>query len=76
MERTLEILLGLDDDPYNYDNITDNSWPFKTRNKGNENEYVQFSTYNIRLSCLQKYFQKLSVCSDDKSVRRNNFYYN
>jgi hypothetical protein len=44
---TLDMLLGLDGDPYSYDNITDNSWPFKTRNKEKENKYIQFSTYNI-----------------------------
>jgi hypothetical protein len=31
---TLEMLLGLDGDPCSYDDITDKSWPFKTRNKG------------------------------------------
>jgi hypothetical protein len=53
---TLEMLLGLDDDPYSYDDITDNSWLFKIRNKRKENEYVQFSTYSIQLSCLRNYF--------------------
>jgi hypothetical protein len=37
---TLNMLIGLDDDPYNYDSITDNLWPFKIRNKKKENEYV------------------------------------
>jgi hypothetical protein len=41
------MLLGLDGDPYSYDDITDNSLPFKIRNKGKENEYIQFSTYSI-----------------------------
>jgi hypothetical protein len=27
---TVEMLLGLDTDPYSYDDITDNPWPFKT----------------------------------------------
>jgi hypothetical protein len=45
--RTLEILHGLDGDPYSYDYIIDNLWLFKTRNKGKENEYVQFSMYSI-----------------------------
>jgi hypothetical protein len=31
---TLEMLLGLDADQYSYPDITDNLWPFKTRNKG------------------------------------------
>jgi Plant mobile domain len=34
------MLLGLDTDPYSYDDITDNSWPFKTKNRGKENEYI------------------------------------
>jgi hypothetical protein len=53
--RTLGMLLGLDDDPYSYDDIIDNLWPFKTNNKRKENEYVQFSTYSIRLLYLRKY---------------------
>jgi hypothetical protein len=36
------MLLGLDVDPYSYDDITDNPWPFKTRNRGKENEYIQY----------------------------------
>jgi hypothetical protein len=76
MDVTLEMLLGLDGDLYNYDDITDNLWPFKTRNKGKENKYVQFSMYNIQLSCLRKYFQELPAYSDDETVRRYNFYYN
>jgi hypothetical protein len=39
---TVEMLLGLDADPYSYDDITDNSWPFKIRNRGEENEYIQY----------------------------------
>jgi hypothetical protein len=35
--RTVKMLLGLDADPYSYDDITDNLWPFKTRNGGKEN---------------------------------------
>jgi hypothetical protein len=69
------MLLWLDADSYNYDDITDNLWPFTIRNKGKENEYVLFSTYSIQLSCLRKYFQELSAYSDDKIVRRYNFYY-
>jgi hypothetical protein len=49
---TLEMFLRLDGDPYSYEDITDNLWPFKTRNKGKENEYIQFSTFSIRLSYL------------------------
>jgi hypothetical protein len=30
----MEMLRGLNVDPYSYDNITDNPWPFKTRNRG------------------------------------------
>jgi hypothetical protein len=30
---TLEMLLGLDDDPYSYEDITDNPWSFKIRNE-------------------------------------------
>jgi hypothetical protein len=36
----LEMVLWLDADPYSYDDITDNSWPFKIRYEGKENEYV------------------------------------
>jgi hypothetical protein len=68
------MLLGLDADPYIYDDITDNLWPFKTRNRGKENEYIQFSTYSIRLTCLQKHFQELSPYSDDDTIRRYKFY--
>jgi hypothetical protein len=39
---TVEMLLGLDVDPYSYDDITDNLWPFKTRNREKENEYIQY----------------------------------
>jgi hypothetical protein len=73
---TLEMLLGLNDDPYSYDDITDNLWPFKIRNKEKTNEYVQFLMYSIRLSCLRKYFQEMSAYSDDESIQRYNFYYN
>jgi hypothetical protein len=52
--RTVEMLLGLDVDPYSYDDITDNSWPFKTKNRGKENEYIQFSIFSIWLACLRK----------------------
>jgi hypothetical protein len=41
-----EIFLGLKDDPYTYNNITDIILSFKTRNKG-KNEYLQNLTYNI-----------------------------
>jgi hypothetical protein len=37
---TIEMLLGLDVDPYSYDDIIDNLWPFKTRNRGKDNEYM------------------------------------
>jgi hypothetical protein len=47
LRGTLEILLGLDDNSYSYEDITDNSWSFKIRNREKENEYVQFLTYNI-----------------------------
>jgi hypothetical protein len=30
----LEILFGLDADPYSYDDITDNPWSFKRKNRG------------------------------------------
>jgi hypothetical protein len=30
---TVEMLLGLDVDPYSYDDITDNPWLFKIRNR-------------------------------------------
>jgi hypothetical protein len=33
---TVEILFGLDADPYSYDDITDNLWLFKIRNGGRE----------------------------------------
>jgi hypothetical protein len=59
---TLEMLLGLDVD------ITDNSWLFKTRNRGKENECMQFSTFSIRLLYLQKHFQELSPYSDDETA--------
>jgi hypothetical protein len=71
---TVEMLLGLDTDPYSYDDITDNPWPFKTRNRGKENEYIQFSTFSIRLACLRKHFQELPPNSDDETVRRYKFY--
>jgi hypothetical protein len=32
--ETLEMLLGLDGNPCSYDDITDDSWSFKTRKKG------------------------------------------
>jgi hypothetical protein len=35
----LEMLLELDDDPYSYENIIDNSLSFKTRNK-RKNDYI------------------------------------
>jgi hypothetical protein len=73
--KTLEMLLWLDVDPYNYDDIIDNSWSFKIRNRGKDNEYIQFSTFSIRLSYLRKYFQELSFHSNDEVVRRYNFYY-
>jgi hypothetical protein len=38
--ETLEMLLGLDGNPYIYEDITDNLWLFKTRNRKKENEYV------------------------------------
>jgi hypothetical protein len=38
--ETLEILLRLNNDPYDYNNIINNLWPFKIRNKEKENEYV------------------------------------
>jgi hypothetical protein len=53
---TLEMLLGLNDDLYSYNDITDNMWSFKIKNKEKENKYVQFSTYSIRLLCLRKHF--------------------
>jgi hypothetical protein len=53
---TLEMLFRLDVDPYSYDNIIDNTWLFKTRNNGKDNEYIQFSTFNIRLLCLWNHF--------------------
>jgi hypothetical protein len=71
---TVEMLLSLDVNPYNYDNITDNLWPFKTRNRGKENEYIQFSTFSIQLSCLRKHFQELSPYSDDDTVWWYKFY--
>jgi hypothetical protein len=39
----VEMLLGLDVNPYSYDDITENPWPFKTRNRGKENEYIQYT---------------------------------
>jgi hypothetical protein len=36
--RTVEMLFGLDANPYSYDEITDNQWSFKTRNRGKGNE--------------------------------------
>jgi hypothetical protein len=44
------MLLGLDADPYSYEDIADNLWPFNIRNKGKENEFIKFSTFSIRLS--------------------------
>jgi hypothetical protein len=41
---TVEMLLGLDVDPYSYDDITDNPRPFKTKNREKENEYIQYPT--------------------------------
>jgi hypothetical protein len=38
----VEMLLGLDTYPYSYDDIIDNSWPFKIRNREKENEYIQY----------------------------------
>jgi hypothetical protein len=54
------MLLGLDDDPYSYDDIIDNLWPFKTKNKRKENEYVQFLTYNMLGNdcCLREMISK------------------
>jgi hypothetical protein len=66
---TVEMLFGLDADPYSYDDITDNSWSFKIRNRGEENEYIQFSTFSIRLACLRKRFQELPPYLDDDTVR-------
>jgi hypothetical protein len=40
----VEMLLGLDADPYSYEDITNNLWPFKTRSRGKENEYIQYPT--------------------------------
>jgi hypothetical protein len=37
---TVEMLLGLNSIPYIYQDITDNPWPFKIRNKRKENEYM------------------------------------
>jgi hypothetical protein len=53
---TLEMLLGLNDDLYSYNDITDNMWSFKIKNKEKENKYVQFSSYSIRLLYLRKHF--------------------
>jgi hypothetical protein len=72
----LDMLLGLDDDPYRYDDIIDNLWSFKIRNKRKKSEYVQFSTYSIQLLCLRKHFQEIYAYSDDEIVWRYNFYYN
>jgi hypothetical protein len=44
---TVEMLLGLDADPNSYEAITDNPLPFKTRNMGKKNEYIQFSAFSI-----------------------------
>jgi hypothetical protein len=68
---TVEMLLGLDADPYSYDDITDNPWSFKIKNRGKENEYTHLSTFGIRLSCLRKYFQELPPNSDDDTVQRS-----
>jgi hypothetical protein len=70
----VEMLLVLDTDPYSYDDITNNPWPFKTRNMGKENEHIQFSTFSIQLACLRKHFQELHPYSDDETVRRYKFY--
>jgi hypothetical protein len=43
------MLFGLNGDPYSYDDITDNPWLFKTKNKGKENEYVCKSIFK---NCL------------------------
>jgi hypothetical protein len=53
---TVEMLLGLDADPYSYDDITDNSWPFKINNKGKENEYMSGGDID--------YQQILTYCKD------------
>jgi hypothetical protein len=64
---TLEFLLELSDDPYSYQEITDNSWSFKIRNRGKQNEYQQVSTYN---AFLRKNFQYLPTNSDDEIVQQ------
>jgi hypothetical protein len=71
---TVEMLIGLNIDPYNYQDITDNPWPFKTSNMGKENKCIQFSKLSIRLACLRKRFQELPPYSDDETVRRYKFY--
>jgi hypothetical protein len=69
------MLLGLDADPYSYDDITENPWQFKIRNMGKNNEYIQFSTLSVLLSCLRKYFQKLSPYINDDTIWRYKFYF-
>jgi Plant mobile domain len=66
---TVEMLLGLDIDPYSYDDIIDNPWPFKIRNRGNESKYIQY-----RFACLRKRFKELPPYSDNETVRRYKFY--
>jgi hypothetical protein len=57
---TVEMLLGLNSDPYSYQDITDNLWLFKTRNRGKENEYIQFSKLSIPLYVFAKVFPRVA----------------
>jgi hypothetical protein len=48
---TVEMLLGLDVDPYSYDSITDNLWSFKIRNRGKRTSTFS-SRYLLSGSCV------------------------
>jgi hypothetical protein len=45
----VEMLLGLDADPYSYEDIADNLWPFNIRNKGKR--MSTFSSPHSVFSC-------------------------
>jgi hypothetical protein len=61
---TVEMLLGLDVDPYSYVDINDNSWPFKIKNMGKiMNTLIsRHSVFDSRVcvnifKCLRKHFE-------------------
>jgi hypothetical protein len=64
----VEMLLGLDVDLYSYDNITDNLWSFKIRNRGKRtstfgSRHLVFGSCvcgNIFKSCMPTPMMRLS----------------